>query len=99
MIPPELKKNKKKNVPMVEMITMERVQAYIARGAPVSLLCQSKNSEVLNTFHPDGGGGAGSTIRKRVEKPLACQFLGLVMPRVCVCSVLLLSCQEDTKEL
>lgn len=70
---------------MVEMITMERVQAYIARGAPVSLLCQSKNSEVLNTFHPDGGGGAGSTIRKRVEKPLACQFLGLVMPRACVC--------------
>lgn len=84
---------------------MERVQAYIAGGASVSLLCQSKNSEVLNTFHPDGGGGAGSAIRKRVEKHLVCQFLGLVMPPVCasvwisVCCALLLSCQEDTKEL
>lgn len=49
----------------------------------MSLLCQSKNSEVLNTFHPDGGGGAGSAIRKRVEKHSAGQFLGLVMLQVC----------------
>lgn len=87
------------------MITMEQVQAHIARGASVSLLCQSKNSEVLNTFHPGGGGGAGSAIRKRVEKHSVCHFLRLVMLQVCapvsisVCSALLLSCQEDTKEL
>lgn len=41
----------------VEMITGELVRAYIDRGMLVSLLCQSKNSEVLNTFHLNSGGG------------------------------------------
>lgn len=52
------------NVPTVEMITMELVQAYIARGVLVSLLCQSKNSEVLNTFHPNSGGGLTMPLEK-----------------------------------
>lgn len=44
-------------MPTGEMITVDLVQAYIARGVLVSLLCQSKNSEELNTFHPNSGGG------------------------------------------
>lgn len=55
---------------MVEMITVELVQANTTRGVLVSLLCQSKNSEVLNTFHPSSGGGAHNAIRKSVEKTL-----------------------------
>lgn len=52
------------SVPTVEMITVELVQAYIARGVLVSLLCQSKNSEVLNTFHPNSGGGLTMPLEK-----------------------------------
>lgn len=72
------------NVPTVEMITMELVQAYIARGVLVSLLCQSKNSEVLNTFHPNSGGGLTMPLEKSVEKYLVCQFLRLVILQVSV---------------
>lgn len=52
------------SVPTVEMITVELVEAYIARGVLVSLLCQSKNSEVLNTFHPSSGGGLTMPLEK-----------------------------------
>lgn len=52
------------SVPTVEMITVELVQAYITRGVVVSLLCQSKNSEVLNTFHPNSGGGLTMPLEK-----------------------------------
>lgn len=54
---------------------MELVLAYIARRALVSLLCQSKNSEVLNTFHPNSGGGAHNAIRKSGE------ILGVSIPQ------------------
>lgn len=52
------------SVPTVEMITVELVLAYIARGVLVSLLCQSKNSEVLNTFHPGSSGGLTMPLEK-----------------------------------
>lgn len=52
------------SVPTVEMTTVELVEAYIARGVLVSLLCQSKNSEVLNTFHPSSGRGLTMPLEK-----------------------------------
>lgn len=79
-------------MPTVEMIIVELVLAYIARRAQVSLLCQSKNSEVLNTFHPNSGGGLTMPLEK-VEKYLECQFLRLVILRVSMCLEMLLSCQ------
>lgn len=52
------------SMPTVGMITEELVQTRIARGALESLLCQSKNSEVLNTFHPNSGGGLTMLLEK-----------------------------------
>lgn len=62
-------------MPTVEMITVELVQAYIARGVRVSLLCQSKNSEVLNTFHPSSGRGLTMPLENCGEK------LGVSIPQ------------------
>lgn len=58
------------SMPTVAMITVGLVWAHIARGVLLSLLCQSKNSEVLNTFHPSSGGGAPNAIRKKCGETL-----------------------------
>lgn len=64
-------------MPTEEMIRVKLVSAHVANRMLASHLCQSKNSEVLNTFHPESGGGARSAIRKSVEEESVCQFLRL----------------------
>lgn len=54
-------------MPTVETITEALVWVHIARGMLWSLLCQSKNGEVLNTFHTSIGRGAHNAIRKSGE--------------------------------
>lgn len=68
------------SLPTVEMIRVKLVSARMANRMLVSHLCQSKNSEVLNTFHPEIGGGACGAIRKSAED--VCRFLRLVVLRV-----------------
>lgn len=69
-------------MPTVEMIRVKLVSVRIANRMLASHLCQSKNSEVLNTFHPESGGGARSAIRKRAEGESLCRFLRLVVHQV-----------------
>lgn len=69
-------------MPTVEMIRVKLVSVRIANRMLASHLCQSKNSEVLNTFHPESGGGARSAIRKRAEGEWLWRFLRLVVLRV-----------------
>lgn len=67
------------SLPTVEMIRVKLVWARMANGMLAPHLCQSKNSEVLNTFHPERGGGARSAIRKSAEGKSVCQYLRLVV--------------------
>lgn len=69
-------------MPTAEMIRVNLVSARIANRMLASHLCHGKTSEVLNTFHPESGGGARSTIRKTAEGQLVCRFLRLVMLQV-----------------
>lgn len=65
-----------------EMIRVNLVSVSVANRMLASHLCQSKTGEVLNTFHPESGGGARSTIRKSAEGQLVCRFLRLVLFQV-----------------
>lgn len=73
-------------MPTVEMIRVKLVSARMANRMLTSHLCQRKDSEVLNSFHPEsgggGGGGAQSAIRKNVEEEPVCRFLSLLVLRV-----------------
>lgn len=67
------------SLPTVEMIRVKLVWARMANGMLAPHPCQSKNSEVLNTFHPERGGGARSAIRKSAEGKSVCQYLRLLV--------------------